>query len=109
MVGKMNSRVTIQTQTATKDSGGGVSYAAVELYTAWANVENRTGQANFNEGQRQDNYDYKITIRQYDTYAVTTKNTALYGTKKLKINSVQIINEGKKSYLVLRCILHGSN
>jgi len=109
MVGKMNSRVTIQTQTATKDSGGGVSYAAVELYTAWANVENRTGQANFNEGQRQDNYDYKITIRQYDTYTVTTKNTALYGTKKLKINSVQIINEGKKSYLVLRCILHGSN
>ena len=108
MVGKMNSRVTIQTQTATKDSGGGVSYAAVELYTAWANVENRTGQANFNEGQRQDSYDYKITIRQYDVYTVTTKHTALYGTKKLKINSVQIINEGKKSYLVLRCILHGS-
>lgn len=109
MVGKMNSRVTIQTQTATKDSGGGVSYAAVELYTAWANVENRTGQTNFNEGQRQDNYDYKITIRQYNVYTVSTKNTALYGTKKLKINSVQIINEGKKSYLILRCILHGSN
>ena len=109
MVGKLNTRITIETNTGTKDSGGGVSYAASILYTCWANVENRTGQASFFEGQRAESYDYKITIRQYDAFTVTTKNTVIYQLKKLKINSVQVVNEGKKSYLILRCTKHGSN
>lgn len=108
MVGKLNSRVIIKTLTKTKDSGGGVSYAAVTDYEAWAYVENKTGQANFFEGQRQDNYDYRITIRQYDSKIITTKNTLEYKGKEFKINSISTLNEGGKSFLVLRCTYHGN-
>jgi SPP1 family predicted phage head-tail adaptor len=105
----MNGRVTVQTLTSTIDAGGGVSRAVASSFDLWARVENKTGQANFIEGQRQAEYDYKITVRQYSSNPITTANRLLYNGLKLIPNSVQIIDENRQSFYVLRCSLYGGN
>ena len=108
MVGQMNNRVIIKSYTNSVDAGGGVTKVIDTMYTVWAKVENRTGSANYSEGQRSDNYDYKITIRAYNSKDVSTENVIGYGGKDLIINSVQVINEGKRDFLTLQCSKHGS-
>ena len=108
VIGSLNTRVTVQTLTTTTDDGGGWSSSVSSSFQLWAKVENRTGAASYEQGQRQDNYDYKITVRYYPSQEVTTKNKILYGTKKLNINSVQIVNEGRADFYILNCSVHGN-
>lgn len=108
--GELRSQVVFKTKAAAvKDAGGGWSNAIASSFTLWAKVENRTGQASFIEGQRQADYDYKITVRNYTSKTITTATVAEYQSKQLKINSVQNVDEGKNSWLILRCSLHGGN
>ena len=109
MVGKLNSRVLFKTYASTKDAGGGVSRAVTSSFSLWAKVENRTGQANYSEGQRQADYDYKITVRKHASITIATTQVVVYLGKDLRINSVQNVDEGKSSWLILRCSLHGGN
>ncbi len=109
MVGKLNTRITINQLATVKDAGGGVSKTSTPIYTVWAYVENRTGQANFSEGQRQVDYDYKITVRSHNSRTITTANTISYNSKTLRILSVQKVDEGKNSWLFIKASLHGGN
>ena len=110
MVAKLNTRVTFKTKgTPVKDAGGGWHTPIDSSFSLWANVENRTGQASYVSGQRQADYDYKITVRNYSSKTITTNTVANYGGKDLRINSVQNGDEGKNSFLVLRCTIHGGN
>jgi SPP1 family predicted phage head-tail adaptor len=103
MIGEMRNRVTVKKWTYAKDAGAGISAIANVSFTVWAKVENRTGQAQVIEGQPAWNYDYKITIRFDKLNPVTQQNTLEYDGKKLKIQALQNIDEGKNFYLVLRC------
>ena len=107
MVGKMNIRITVNNLTSVKDAGGGVSKTSAVAFSLWANAENRTGQANFIEGQRSEGYDYKFTARYYDTKLVNTKHTITYDGKLLKVISVQIKDEGKNKWQVIKAAYHG--
>ncbi len=109
VTGELNSRVLFKTYGSTKDAGGGISRAVTSSFSLWAKVENRTGQASFIEGQRQADYDYKITVRKYSSITITTAQVIEYLSKDLRINSVQNVDEGKNSWLVLRCSFHGGN
>lgn len=109
MVGSLNTRITINTLSITKDAGGGVGKSVASSYSVWASVENRTGQANFSNGQRQVEYDYKMTIRSHESRTVTTANTITYQGKNLKPVSVQKVSEGKNSWLIIKAQLHGGN
>ena len=108
MIGKMNSRVTVNNYTNSTDAGGGVTKTKVVLFILWAEVENRTGQVNYTEGQRAADYDYKIKVRYYTSNTVLDRYTLTYNGLELRINSVQKVDEGKLSFLILRCSLHGS-
>lgn len=109
MVGTLNQRIAVNALTKSVDDGGGVSKTSAVAYSLWAAVENRTGQANFVEGQRQAEYDYKITCRYYSGKLVTTANTITYKGKTLKVNSVQIKDEGKISWQIIKASYHGGN
>ena len=110
VAGELNSRVTFKTKgAAVKDAGGGWSKAIESSFTLWAKVENRTGQANYSEGQRQADYDYKITVRNYASKTITTATVAEFQLKDLRINSVQNVDEGKNRWLILRCSMHGGS
>lgn len=103
----MNEQVVISTYTAAKDAGGGVSKSVASSYTTWAAVENRTGSTAINVGQRQINYDYKITVRYYPERPITTEQTATYQSQVLSINGIKRINEGRLTHQILYCSIHG--
>ena len=107
MIGEMNRRVTIKTPTYTTGAGGGTSVTYDSGYQLWAKVDDRTGQAGYQEGQRQVSYDYRITVRYYSSSPITTKNVVEYGGKVLRINSVVQKSEGKTMYLILYCSTYG--
>lgn len=107
MVGQMNERITVNNLTSVKDAGGGVSKTSSVAFSLWVKAESRTGQANFIEGQRPADYDYKFTARHYDSKLVNTKQTITYGGKLMKVISVQIKDEGKNKWQVIKAAYHG--
>lgn len=107
MVGSLNTRITIKSYTNAVDAGGGSSKVLDEEYTTWANAENRTGQADYANGQRQAGYDYRFKIRAHTSRTVTTANVVELKGNEMIINSVQNVDEGKISFLILKCSLHG--
>ena len=108
MVGQMNGRITIQTLSNSVDAGGGVSQSVASSFDLWCLAENKTGQANYSDGQRVAGYDYKIKVRMYSSNPITTANRALYNSQKLIINSVQVINENRQDFYILRCSVYGN-
>lgn len=107
LISEFNRRITINTYSNSTDAGGGTSKTVASSYSTWAKVEDRTGSASIDNGQRQANYDYKITIRGYNSRAVTTAQSVSYDSKVLAINSVQKVTEGKFDLYILRCSVHG--
>ena len=108
MIGKLNRRVIIKTIAFTTDAGGGSSTSVTGSQSFWAYVEDRRGVSDIQEGQRQDSYDYRIHIRAYPSFPVTTNNVLEYNSQDLSIDSVQNLSEGKVNYLILKCSYHGS-
>lgn len=109
VIGDLKARVTFKVLTNSTDAGGGVSKSVSSSWEQWAKVEDRTGQAQFNNGQVQVAYDYKVTVRYYSSKTITTKNILTYNGKDMKINSVQRVNENNLDWLVLRCSAYGGN
>lgn len=107
MLSKMNEQVVISTYTAVTDAGGGVTKTVASTYTTWAEVENRTGSTAINVGQRQINYDYKITVRYYAERPITTAQTVTYQSQVLSVNGIKRINEGRLTHQTLYCSIHG--
>jgi SPP1 family predicted phage head-tail adaptor len=99
----MRNHIVIKQYTSTQDQGGGPQSVLANTYTVWARVENRNGGSQSTEGQLQWNYDYRITIRYDKLKAIKQNDQVEYDGKTLLINSLQIEDEGKKTYLNLRC------
>ncbi len=107
MLSKMNEQVVISTYTNAKDAGGGIGKTVASSYTTWAEVKNRTGSAAINDGQRQINYDYEITIRFFAERPVNTAQTVTYQSQLLSINGIRRLDEGRVKDQILYCSLYG--
>jgi len=103
MIGEMRNHIIINQYTTTESDSGGTSSVLSATHNLWAKVENRSGSIQTGNGQIQWQYDYKITIRFDRLKAIKQNDEVVYDGKKLLIQSVQNIDEGKKFYLVLRC------
>lgn len=99
----MRNHITIKQYTSTQDVGGGSQSVPGNTYSVWAKIENRNGANQSIEGQVQWNYDYRITIRYDKLKAIKERDQVQYDNKTLLINALQIEDEGKKSFLILRC------
>ena len=102
-ISDLRSRVTIRRWTSAKIEGGGIDTVLLYSYDMWAKVENRTGRVSHNQSQDQWSYDYKITLRLEESRPIRSDYTIDYQNKRLKINELQIVDEGKVKYYVARC------
>ncbi len=103
MIGKMNRLITLNEWASVKDAGGGISKSTnpATTFKVWARVENRSGFIQTDRNQRQWPYDYKVTV--WHDARINEKLTITYDGKDLQINSLQIIDEGNKKQMILRC------
>jgi len=102
-ISDLRSRVTIRRWTSAKIEGGGINTVLLYSYDMWAKVENRTGRLSHNQSQDQWSYDYKITLRLEESRPIRSDYTIDYQNKRLKINELQIVDEGKVKYYIARC------
>jgi len=102
-IGKFRSKITIRRWGSTQDDGGGSTAVMIYNYDLWAQVQNRSGSINRGNSQDQWQYDYKITFRLEKSRPVRSDYTIDYDNKRLKISSLEIVDEGKNSYYVARC------
>jgi SPP1 family predicted phage head-tail adaptor len=100
---KLNRRVTVQVTGATRNDQGGLVADVVDSWDKWAHVENRSGSNSSPLQQQVWDYDYKITMRFEKSRPTQSNYEIIYGTKRLKINSVSIDSEAFQFFEVLRC------
>lgn len=106
--GRKDRRITIETWTPGQAAGGGPQSSITSSYTMWANIENRDGRLITAENQRQWPYNYKIITRFETSRPITNRQTILYGSVRMAINSVTIDREGMKEENILRCSTIGT-
>lgn len=99
----MRNHIVVNQYTTIETDTGGTNSVLSASHSVWAKVENRNGTMQTGNGQMQWNYDYKITIRFDRLKAIKQNDEVVYDSKKLLIQSVQNVDEGRKNYLVLRC------
>lgn len=88
----------------TQTAGGGLVKGGVdEQMTKWANVESRSGSLTTDSGQREWNYDWKITTRYTSDFVEQNGDFVEYDGKTLIVRSVTFDNEGRKGEVILRC------
>ena len=100
IIGQLDTRITIQQATTTKDGRG----QAVTTYTNWCEVwakvdetsATETDSANRQQGVR----NYTVTIRHRD--GLTMKNRLLYNSNPMEITS--ITNQGRKQYIEISAV-----
>lgn len=89
--GSLRHRITIQTITEGKDSGGGPTETPVTLYTVWASVSPLVGRELTNAQLINSEITHKIVMR-YRT-GVNAKCTALFGTRTFQLFEALNIDE----------------
>lgn len=101
----MRSRITIYPIQQVTDGYGSVitSPSPTPLGSFWAKVEDRSSGSNYSHNQQLTQYDYKITIRDSKSFALTTNFFINWNSNQLKIEGIERKDEGKKRFLILRC------
>lgn len=103
MTGQLNRRIVIKSWDHTQDAGGGVSVVTDTSYTIWAKVEARSGAMFTGEQQALWNYDYKVTFRYETSRIVQSNDTIDYDGKRMRINYISFLEEGRRKFCVARC------
>lgn len=100
---KLNRRVTVQEMGSVKNDQGGLEAVILRSWEKWAHVDDRTG-TNSNPYQQQVwEYDYKITMRFYDSIPTKSNYQIVYKTKVLKIESLSIDSESFHALEICKC------
>lgn len=98
---KLNRRVTVKRYTTAKNEFGGLEAVLTGEWTKWADVNPQSGTGVNDRQQRQWEYDATIVFR-YEKERPTRSNDVLvYENAQYKITSVQLRNEGAKSFEVI--------
>ena len=104
-ISDLKSRITFQTPTRTKVTGGGytTSWANItDTPTVWANVSPASGYEQMKAEALESNITHKVTIRRRSD--ITAKMKILVGSRELAIKYVTNKDEGKKRWLELYCV-----
>lgn len=111
---KLNRIVTVRRWGATQDEIGGPVAVEVGSWDKWAQVDDRSGSttqiltsrgggSSFQNQQTVWSYDYKVTMRRERTRPTQSNDTVDYEGQRMKVESVDLINEGFKQFEILRC------
>ena len=102
MIGKLRHRVALQTESTTRDAGGGQIKAWATQATVWARVEPLRGFEQLQAMQHQESVTHRVTIRYRSDVIPTPKGRVEFGTRLFNIKSVLNVEERGK-FLVMLC------
>ena len=100
---KLNRRVTVRRYEATQNEIGGLVAVQTGAWTKWAEVRDRDGNVNRSSDQDQWQYDHVVIMRYEPTRQTRSNDVLFYENVPMRINSIQIRNEGAKSWEYIRC------
>lgn len=100
IIGKMNQRPQFYNWEYDQDIGAGTTERVTEIWWAWAEIEDRTGNTFAAQATQLQRYDYRVTVRYHARYRSTTK--MILDNQYCTCESMSIQNEGKKKFIVLR-------
>lgn len=111
---KLNRRVTIKRWSATQNEIGGNNAILISEWVKWAQVDDRSGSNtpiltsrgggnSFYNQQQVWTYDYKVILRYEKSRPTHSNDTVDYEGQRMKVESIDLINEGFKQFEVLRC------
>jgi SPP1 family predicted phage head-tail adaptor len=76
--GKLNRRIQIQTQSATKDAAGGVIQDWSLLYECWASIDIQGSQLVYSTAEFMSKVTYRITLRWTSSVIISAKQRIVY-------------------------------
>lgn len=88
--GKLRHRITIQTRTKTRTSGGGFTETWSDTASVWASIEPSGGTERQEYAQLQQDVTHKITIR---SRTITAQQRIKFGSRIFDIISFRDIDE----------------
>ncbi len=99
-IGSFNRYPLFQNESYTVDAGGGVTDTTTEQWSAWADIQDRSGNTFAAQAQDLTQYDYRVRVRYDSRFKSTTK--MIYEGQVCTCGSVTVESEGKKRFMVLR-------
>ncbi|MCB0093964.1 MAG: phage head closure protein [Caldilineaceae bacterium] len=102
--GKLRNRITIQSESITRNTVGEEVISYVDLATVWAQVQGRGGQEKLiaQSNVVHDSVDYVVKIRFRDDVSLTHKQRIKHGSLYLQVLAV-FDGDGTKRELVFLC------
>ena len=99
-IGKLDRRVTIQSQTTTQDAAGQPTNVWTDVWACWAGIQVVIGKEVYDAGGYISEVTHTVTIR-YPSVAITSAMRVLYKNKKFTIKTVSDFDEGRKQLNLL--------
>lgn len=99
-IGRMRHKVKLQSATATRDAGGGVSESWTTAKELWADIRPVSGAEKYRQGKVQETLTHEITIRHRT--GIDTNYRIQYESRNFNIKSIRNIDE-RDRFLVLLC------
>jgi head-tail adaptor len=100
---KLNRRVTVRRYEATQNEIGGLVAVQTGAWSKWAEVQDRTGNVSRSSDQDQWQYDHVVVMRYEPNRQTRSNDVIFYENVPMRINSIQIRNEGAKSWEYIQC------
>lgn len=99
-IGNMNRRPIFQNLGYSQDAGGGTGATVNEEWKAWAEIIDTPGGYLSTQAQQMLNAAFKVTVR-FDS-RFNSATVMIYEGQVCKCESIDVLEEGKKRFLVLR-------
>ena len=99
-IGKLRSQVTLQTNTQTRDAGGGYADSWAGTATLWARIEPLSGRERLAAQQIEDTVTHRVTIRYRS--GVSAQQRIAFGVRVFNIRAVLDVDE-RNEWLELLC------
>jgi SPP1 family predicted phage head-tail adaptor len=100
-IGRLRSKVDLQTSTDTRDAGGGLSCVFETTASIFADIRPQSGDETYRQGKVQEKLTHKIFIR-YRTGVKATQRI-LFENRVFNIRSIINVDE-RDRFLELKCV-----
>lgn len=98
-IGKMRYPLQLQSPTATRDTGGGVTESYTTLKTIFGSIKPVSGQERYRQGKLQESVTHEIIVRHRSD--ISTNYRLVYDSRNFNIRNIRNIDERNRFMLLL--------